>query len=155
MIPVFLAEGWKRAIIHWNNNVDAERKKIEELTIHLLKWFRGAFETGMIAGADEARIPGIINMLIPGIDGQAAVSKLDFKGIQAGTGSSCSSQSLKVSHVLRALGISSLLGQGSVIISLSWNTEFSDIQYFKETFPSVIEELTALTPRKLGHSRRD
>jgi len=154
VIPVFLAEGWKRAILHWNEHVDSERKKIQDLTMVLLKWFRETFQTGMVAGSDEPRIPGIINMLIPGIDGQAAVSKLDSKGIQAGTGSSCSAQSLKVSHVLRALGVSSLLGQGSVVVSLSWNTESSDIKRFQKAFPSILEELTALSPKNLGHSRR-
>lgn len=154
MIPVFLAEGWKKAILHWNDHVDKERVAIENLTKDLLKWFRNTFPNGVIPALDKPRIPGILNMLIPGIDGQAAVSKLDIKGIQAGTGSSCSSQSLKVSHVLRALGVSSLLGQGSVVVSLSWNTTNSDIKHFQEIFPSVLDELSALSPKGLRHSRR-
>jgi cysteine desulfurase len=154
LIPVFLAEGWKKAIQHWNEHVDDEREKIDSLTRDLFTWFKNTFPQGVIPAHDEPRIPGIINMLVPGIDGQAAVSKLDAKNIQTGTGSSCSSQSLKVSHVLRALEISALLGQGSVVVSLSWNTEPSDIRRFQEVFPSVVEELTALSPKNLGHARR-
>ncbi|MHB1564309.1 MAG: cysteine desulfurase family protein [Leptospirillum sp.] len=154
LIPVFLAEGWKKAIQHWNEHVDDEREKIDSLTRDLFTWFKNTFPQGVIPAHDEPRIPGIINMLVPGIDGQAAVSKLDAKNIQTGTGSSCSSQSLKVSHVLRALEISALLGQGSVVVSLSWNTEPSDIRRFQEVFPSVVEELTTLSPKNLGHARR-
>ena len=154
MIPVFLAEGWKKAIQHWNEHVDQERRSIETLTNDLLQWIKDTIPDAVIPASDEPRLPGILNMLIPGIDGQAAVSKLDLKGIQTGTGSSCSSQSLKVSHVLRALGVSSLLGQGSVVVSLSWNTTPSDMKLFQEAFPAVLEELVALSPKGLQHSRR-
>jgi len=154
MIPVFLAEGWKRAIQHWNEHVDQERKTIEVLTNDLLQWVKNTVPDAVIPSSEEPRLPGILNMLIPGIDGQAAVSKLDLKGIQTGTGSSCSSQSLKVSHVLRALGVSALLGQGSVVVSLSWNTTSSDIKLFQEAFPAVLEELMALSPKVLQRFRR-
>lgn len=151
---MFLAEGWKKAIQHWNEHVDQERRRIETLTNDLLQWVKDTIPDVVIPASDEPRLPGILNMLVPGIDGQAAVSKLDLKGIQTGTGSSCSSQSLKVSHVLRALGVSSLLGQGSVVVSLSWNSTPSDMKLFQEAFPAVLEELMALSPKGLQRFRR-
>lgn len=154
LIPVFLAEGWKAAIHHWNTHVDDEKKRLSELTRTLSLWFRQSIQNGLLVCPDEPRLPGIVNMLIPGIDGQAAVSKLDAAGIQTGTGSSCSSQSLKVSHVLRALGVSSLQGQGSIVITFPWNASLSHIHQFQHHFPSVLDELLSLSPKNIVSRRK-
>ncbi|MEK9159052.1 MAG: cysteine desulfurase family protein, partial [Patescibacteria group bacterium] len=51
------------------------------------------------------RLPNNLNITILDIEGEALLLYLDEVGIQAATGSACTSQSLEPSHVIRALGV--------------------------------------------------
>lgn len=50
------------------------------------------------------RLPGHLNLTIPGISAEALLIRLDMEGICASAGSACSSGSLEPSHVLSAIG---------------------------------------------------
>lgn len=57
------------------------------------------------AQAGEGKLPGIVSVMVPGIDSETLVLKLDAAGFEVSAGSACSSASLDPSHVLTAMGI--------------------------------------------------
>ena len=148
--PDFLAAGWERALRHWEENREEEAARLQSLTRDLARWVVRTLKDVRTAGERGERIPGVLNLLVHGIDGQAALSLLDAKGVEVGTGSSCSRDSLKVSHVLSALGYSAVENQGSVVLSMGWSTTSREVDLFQETFPGVIDRLRSLAPALKG-----
>ncbi|MGB0639281.1 MAG: cysteine desulfurase family protein [Myxococcota bacterium] len=73
---------------------------------------------GLIIGGESPRLPNTLSVLF-GIPGDMVVTALDLLGIQASTGSACSSGASQTSHVLTAMGI-----EGTPVrFSLGPNTE--------------------------------
>ncbi len=99
-----------------------------------------------LTGHPTSRLPGIASFAFQGIEGESAVLMLDYRGIQASTGSACSTGSLAASHVLDAIGVPPSLSHGSVRFSLgAVNTE-EDIEAILEHMPIVVERLRSLPP---------
>ena len=57
------------------------------------------------AEAGEGKLPGIVSVMVPGVDSETLVLRLDAAGFEVSAGSACSSASLDPSHVLTAMGI--------------------------------------------------
>lgn len=143
-VPVFLAEGLAAAAEQAKAHDPEERRSLEELDSSLKNRVRKEFPLVAIASDRGARRPGIFNLLVPEVDGQALLSLMDREGVVVGTGSSCSAQSLKVSHVLTALGYSPRQAQGSVVLSLGWWNRPSDLPLWERAFRTGIEALGRL-----------
>ena len=86
----------------------------------------GQIEGAYVVGKAAARVPGISNVCFEGLDHQALIPLLDARGVCASAGSACSAGAVKISHVLRAMGVSESLAKGSVRFSLSVDTTQED-----------------------------
>ena len=71
---------------------------------------------------------------------------LDHYGIQASSGSACTSGSLDPSHVLLSLGLVHEVAHGS--LRLSFGEEFTeeDADYILEVLPQIVERLRSMSP---------
>jgi cysteine desulfurase len=97
-------------------------------------------------GPQDLRLPGNAHFSIPYVEGEALLLRLDDAGFAVSTGSACSSHNLKISHVLKALGVDAVCAQGSLRISLGrFNTE-ADIDAFSEALPGVVQSLRQMSP---------
>lgn len=94
------------------------RDRLEEQLGHI----KGAYVVGKAA----VRVPGISNVCFEGLDHQALIPLLDARGVCASAGSACSAGAVKISHVLRAMGVSESLAKGSVRFSFSVDTTQED-----------------------------
>ena len=52
------------------------------------------------------RAPGILAVLLPGLDSEKAVAALDLRGVAVSGGAACASREREPSHVYRAMGLS-------------------------------------------------
>ena len=86
----------------------------------------GHIEGAYVVGKAAARVPGISNVCFEGLDHQALIPLLDARGVCASAGSACSAGAVKISHVLRAMGVSESLAKGSVRFSFSVDTTQED-----------------------------
>lgn len=72
----------------------------------------------------EQRLPGHVSVVVPGIEGEAAVVQADIKGLFISSASACHKGIKQPSHVVSALGIDNELAMGSLRISAGrFNTE--------------------------------
>ena len=71
---------------------------------------------------------------------------LSDDGICASSGSACSSGSLDVSHVLRAMGVPYAAAHGSIRFSLSRYTTEAEVDYTLEKMPAIVQTLRELSP---------
>ncbi|MGN0365550.1 MAG: cysteine desulfurase family protein [Suilimivivens sp.] len=77
-----------------------------------------------INGDSTSRAAGILNISIPGIDGEGLLNMLDMHDICISIGSACNSKSKDRSHVLLAMGLDEERIDSSVRISIGrFNTE--------------------------------
>lgn len=56
-------------------------------------------------GNTEEFLPSILNLSFPGAGTDVMLMNLDMEGIAAASGSACTSGSLEISHVLKAMGL--------------------------------------------------
>lgn len=86
----------------------------------------GHIKGAYVVGKEAPRVPGISNVCFEGLDHQALIPLLDARGVCASAGSACSAGAVKISHVLRAMGVSESLAKGSVRFSFSVDTTQED-----------------------------
>ena len=100
----------------------------------------------ILNGDREKRLPGNVNVSIKGIEGEALLLMLDMVGINASSGSACTSGSLDPSHVLLAIGLIHEVAHGSLRMSLSeYNTE-EEVDYILEKLPGIVTRLRSMSP---------
>ena len=99
-------------------------------------------------GHPTQRLPNNTNFWFAFIEGESLIIRLDGKGISASTGSACSSESLKPSHVLLAIGLKPEQAHGSLRLTLGKYTTEEEVDYVLETVPKVVENLRKISPFK-------
>ncbi len=97
-------------------------------------------------GDRDKRLPGTVNFCFEGIEGESLLLMLDDKGIQASSGSACTSGSLDPSHVLLALGLPHEVAHGSLRLSISEYNTPEEIEYIIEEVPKVVDFLRSMSP---------
>lgn len=93
-------------------------------------------------GHPDQRLPGNLNVSIPGVDGAALL--LGIQGqIAVSSGSACSSRNPEPSHVLQALGRSRTLAQASLRFGLGRSTTPAEITLASEVVSTTVRSLRA------------
>lgn len=103
-------------------------------------------ERTRLNGDPEKRLCGTLNISFEGIEGESLLLMLDMKGINASSGSACTSGSLDPSHVLLALGLTHDVAHGSLRISLGMDVTEEDVDYILDVVPKVVNQLRAMSP---------
>lgn len=100
----------------------------------------------------EKRLCNNVHFSFRYIEGEAIGALLDDFGIGTSTGSACSEKSLEPSYVLRALGLSHEMMNGSLRMTLSRFTTEDEIDYVLEVLPQVVKRLREISPYKEGEN---
>ncbi len=99
-----------------------------------------------INGEETNRLPGNVNFCFEGIEGESLLLLLDDKGIQASSGSACTSGSLDPSHVLLAIGRVHDVAHGSLRLTINEETTDEDVEYIIKSVKEVVEYLRSFSP---------
>ena len=97
-------------------------------------------------GDQEQRLPGNANFCFEGIEGESLLLLLDDKGIQASSGSACTSGSLDPSHVLLAIGRVHDVAHGSLRLTLGEDITEEQVDYIIKSVKEVVEYLRGFSP---------
>ena len=103
-----------------------------------------AISDATIFSAEATRLPNTTCFSFAGTKADTMVMNYDLEGIAVSSGSACSSGKVAASHVLQAMGITPVLAQGALRVSLGWNTTEQDITHFI----AVTEKLRARNKAK-------
>ena len=71
---------------------------------------------------------------------------LNMAGIYVSSGSTCTSQALKSSHVLQAVGLVPELAQGSLLFTLGPGSDAQDAPYVAEQLSRIAALLRRMSP---------
>lgn len=97
-------------------------------------------------GDAAGRLPGNVNFCFEGIEGEALLLLLDAKGIEASSGSACTSGSLDPSHVLLAIGLPHEVAHGSLRLTLSAENTMEEVAYMITEIAAVVAYLRSISP---------
>jgi cysteine desulfurase len=88
-----------------------------------------------IVGDPVDRLPHLVTFSCLYVDGEALLHALDRHGFAVSSGSSCTSSTLRPSHVLEAMGV---LSHGNVRVSLHRETTEADVERFLAVLPELV-----------------
>jgi cysteine desulfurase len=97
-------------------------------------------------GHPTQRLPGNVSVAVEYIEGEAMLLFMDMEGIRISSGSACISRSLKVSHVMLAMGVDAATAQGSLLFSFGRQNTEEDVGRILEVLPPVVERLRNMSP---------
>lgn len=97
-------------------------------------------------GSLESRLPNNVNFTFLGINGEDLLLKLDEDGILASTGSACSANRQKESHVLKAIGLNHEEISGSIRFTLGIQNTKEEIDKTIRSLNHRITELRKFSP---------
>ena len=80
-----------------------------------------------LTGHPTERLPNSASVVIEGVEGGDLVAALDLHGIEASTGSACTTGSVEPSHVLLAMGVEAELAHGSLRLTVGRATTEADV----------------------------
>ncbi|WP_433529267.1 cysteine desulfurase family protein [Micromonospora sp. CA-263727] len=93
-----------------------------------------------VVGDPERRLPHLVTFSCLYVDGEVLLHALDRRGFAVSSGSSCTSSTLRPSHVLEAMGV---LSHGNVRVSLHAGTTEADVTRFLAELPGIVADLRA------------
>lgn len=138
---VSMAAALEESCAHMEENA----KKIARLRDRLIEGL-SKIPHSRLNGDREKRVPGTVNFCFEGIEGESLLLMLDMNGIEASSGSACTSGSLDPSHVLLAIGLPHEIAHGSLRLSLSeYNTD-ADVDHILATVPGIVTYLRNMSP---------
>jgi cysteine desulfurase len=103
-------------------------------------------------GHSESRLSNNAHFTFLGVNGEDLIIKLDEYGIAASTGSACSVNTQKASHVLESMGFSLEQITGSLRLTVGIFNTKKEINETVDILKKIVEELRAVSPFKEKYS---
>jgi cysteine desulfurase len=91
-------------------------------------------------------LPNNANVRFDYIEGESILLMMDMSGIQAASGSACSSRTLEPSPTLMAMGLKHEEAHGSIQMTLNPYTSEEDIAQVIDVMPSIVQNLRLMSP---------
>ena len=132
-----------------NKNMSNHTEKLTKLRNYYISEVENRIDNIKLNGPKEKRLPGNANFSFFDIDGQSLLLNLDAKGICASSGSACSTGSIKPSHVLKAIGLSDDLANGTLRTSFGDDNTKEDIDYLVKKLKESVDKLRTINSQEL------
>ena len=143
-IPAII--GLAKALNLAQNAKEAENKRLIDLRDWLIKELLTKIPKTILNGHAQERLANNVNISFLDVEGEALLLYLDEVGIQASTGSACTSTTLEPSHVIRALGRPYEAAHGSLRFTLGKHTTKEDLEYLVEKLSIIVDKLRKASP---------
>ena len=147
-----MAAALQEALEHMAENTEHQRRMRDKLIEGLNQIPHAALN-----GDAVHRLPGNVNFCFEGIEGESLLLLLDDRGIQASSGSACTSGSLDPSHVLLAIGRVHDVAHGSLRLSIGEDITEEQTEEIIRDVSEVVEYLRGFSPiwRDLKEGRKE
>jgi cysteine desulfurase len=119
---------------------------VSRLRDRLIDEVRGRIDGAQLTGHPSERMPNSASFTIAGADGESLLLNLDQEGICASSGAACTSGTLEISHVLRALRLPEEEARGSLRLTTGTRTTDADVDRLLEALPRIVDRVREVTP---------
>ncbi|MBV9554619.1 MAG: aminotransferase class V-fold PLP-dependent enzyme [Alphaproteobacteria bacterium] len=138
-LPTPLCVGFGRACAVAREEMETEAARLKAMRERLRKTLAERIPGLLVNGDLEHRLPGSLNVSIPGTTAPELIEACP--SIAISTGSACTSAVVEPSYVLRALGLSDERANGSVRLGLGRFTGDADIDYAADALAAAAARL--------------
>ncbi len=97
----------------------------------------------VVVNTAEPALPSHVHVSFPGAEGDSMIMLLDSLGVEASTGSACSSGVNRASHVLLAMGVDEPDARGALRLTLGRTTTAEDVDYLAGQIAEVVSRARA------------
>ena len=104
----------------------------------------GTIPHSQLTGHPTRRLPNNASFVFAGTDAESLLMHLDMAGIQAASGSACTTGMPEPSHVLTAMGLPHDLALGALRLTVGRQTTAADIDAVLEVLPDIVEKVRQL-----------
>ncbi len=144
--------GFGKACEMAKNNLNENISKMKKLRDALVEKVLDEIPEVILNGHPQSRLPNNAHFTFFGVNGEDLIIKLDEYGIAASTGSACSVNTQKASHVLQAMGFSLEQITGSLRLTTGIFNVQKEIDQTVDILKKVVQELRAVSPFKEKYS---
>jgi cysteine desulfurase len=126
------------------NELEESQRATSRLPDALIDGVLNAIPGTALNGSREHRMPNNASLRFAKIEAETLVVGLDVEGIEASTGSACTSGSLEPSHVLTAIGLDPVTARGTIRFSLGRTNTDDEIARLLAVLQGIIDRLRRL-----------
>jgi cysteine desulfurase len=123
---VILSVGLGAACRTAKKRLDNDFKEMTTMRDRLQLLLLEGIEGLVLNGHEAERLPNTLNVSVPGLEGGKILEGL--AGIMASTGAACHDRSVRLSHVLSAMGVSPEVGMGALRLSVGRSNTMEQIE---------------------------
>ena len=134
------------------NHLSEQVSFIKKLRDHLIERILSEIPEVRLNGHLENRLPNNAHFTFLGVNGEDLIIKLDENGVAASTGSACSVNTQKASHVLQAMGFSYEQITGSLRLTVGIFNNQQEIERTVDILKNIVSELRSFSPYKEKYS---
>jgi cysteine desulfurase len=136
--------GLAKAIELVQANRATENKRLSALRDKLIEGVLQSIPDSQLTGHPTQRLSNNASFVFANCEADAILMHLDMVGIQAASGSACTTGMPEPSHVLTAMEIPHNLALGALRLTLGRQTSEADIDTVLEVLPGIIEKVRQL-----------
>jgi cysteine desulfurase len=125
---------------------DAENERQAALRDKLVAGILDTIPDSQLTGHPTRRLSNNASFVFKGCEADPILMHLDMAGIQAASGSACTSGMPEPSHVLAAMSLPHDLALSALRLSVGKQTTDGDIDTVLEVLPGIIEKVRQLNP---------
>jgi len=133
-------------------NIDMYSSQVKNLRDSLVASVLKDIQHSKLNGHPTQRLPNNAHFTFLGVNGEDLIIKLDENGVAASTGSACSVQKQKASHVLKAMGFNHEEITGSLRLTLGIQNTEHEIEQTLANLSKVVHELREFSPYKFKYA---
>jgi cysteine desulfurase len=129
-----------------DRDMESRIEHLKPLRDRLIKELPAAMDEVALVGHPTERLPGNVSVVVKYVEGESMLLFLDMEGVEIASGSACISRSLKVSHVMLAMGIDAATAQGSLLFTLGMDNTDEDVTDVIKILPPIVQKLREMSP---------
>ena len=138
---VFSIVGFGKACEIWKKKLHDANLDVKNLQNYMINRIINEIPESRINGSLQNRVSNNVNFSFKGINGENLLVKLDEFGIEASTGSACSSnKKKKASHVLKSLGLPYDEISGSIRFSIGYQNTKTELDFAINVLKNLVNE---------------
>lgn len=143
-VPTPLVVGLGKACELCEHEMEADTKKIEQLSKRLIDKINAELTHVIRNGDPVETYPGCVNLSFAFVEGESLLMAL--KDVALSSGSACTSASLEPSYVLRAIGTDEDLAHSSIRFGIGRFTTEEEVDYTAERVIKHVKRLREMSP---------